>query len=314
MRKRPLGMMGYYKGDSNHWTTYDWYRPDTRPASRQGSDVHRRCAVTPASSSPMTVEVDYDELSDDERRRHRRRRGNHGAPAGSEENEKGLSPIFTRFAENCSMQGALYILVSSSLFSKTVWSLLLIAAIGVMGLHLYQLFCTYLAYPTTNSISLGFSSLQFPAITVCNVNAVRKSQVSMLSEKFQSLVNASSPDNLASSVQNQAPSSSHGNNRRRRKREGDSGEQSFSLGGYNFGLNLDDYNEREKPTNNYYKSLPGYSSSWESEGEDATLSTMSSTFQELLASESRELRLKVGHQISDMLVSCAFSGKQCHSE
>lgn len=88
-------------------------------------------------------------------------------------------------------------------------------------------------------------------------------------------------------VWQQAPSSSHGNNRRRRKREGDSGEQSFSLGGYNFGLNLDDYNEREKPTNNYYKSLPGYSSSWESEGEDATLSTMSSTFQELLASESR---------------------------
>lgn len=65
VRKRPLGMMGYYKGDSNHWTTYDWYRPDTRPASRQGSDVHRGVAVTPASSSPMTVEVDYDELSDD---------------------------------------------------------------------------------------------------------------------------------------------------------------------------------------------------------------------------------------------------------
>ena len=47
-----------------------------------------------------------------------------------------------------------------------------------------------------NTISLGFSSLQFPAVTVCNVNPVRISMLPNMSADFQDLVSSVQPDRL----------------------------------------------------------------------------------------------------------------------
>ena len=55
---------------------------------------------------------------------------------------------------------------------------------------------TFFAWPVKNTISLGFSSLQFPAITVCNVNPVRISMLPNMSADFQDLVSSVQPDRL----------------------------------------------------------------------------------------------------------------------
>jgi len=57
-----------------------------------------------------------------------------------------------------------------------------------MTSHLYYLINQFLQWPIQTKIELGFSNLNFPAVTICNVNPIRNSKVYMASEHLQSLL------------------------------------------------------------------------------------------------------------------------------
>ena len=95
----------------------------------------------------------------------------------AEGNAKSLKRVLTRFAERTSMQGVPYILVSKHPLAKLMWVIFLLVAMAAMILHLYYLFTTYYSYQKQTQVLLGFSKLQFPAVTICNMNAVRRSQM-----------------------------------------------------------------------------------------------------------------------------------------
>ncbi|XP_025110808.1 amiloride-sensitive sodium channel subunit beta-like isoform X2 [Pomacea canaliculata] len=66
-------------------------------------------------------------------------------------------------------------------FPQLMWLLFLGIATGVMLYQLVLLFQQYFQWPIQTEVSLGFSPLSLPAVTICNANAVRLSQASKLS-------------------------------------------------------------------------------------------------------------------------------------
>jgi amiloride-sensitive sodium channel subunit alpha/amiloride-sensitive sodium channel subunit gamma len=101
---------------------------------------------------------------------------------------KSFKRLIERFAEKTSMQGVPYINSAKFWYAKLLWTILLLCCTAGMTLHLYYLINQFLQWPIQTKIELGFSNLNFPAVTLCNVNPIRNSKVYMASEHIQSLL------------------------------------------------------------------------------------------------------------------------------
>ncbi|ESO89679.1 hypothetical protein LOTGIDRAFT_218777 [Lottia gigantea] len=113
-----------------------------------------------------------------------------------EKSKNSLKKIVLKFADSTSMQGVPNVNAAKHWFPKTIWTLLLLASLGAMTLHLKFLFDTYYSWPKHSTVSLGFSTLEFPAITVCNVNPIRKSQLYLASPALRNIVDIADPGNI----------------------------------------------------------------------------------------------------------------------
>ncbi|XP_059164360.1 degenerin unc-8-like [Physella acuta] len=89
---------------------------------------------------------------------------------------QGLSYIIAKFADITSMNGPPYIVRSKSYLSKVAWAILMIAAFGALGWNLSNIFGKYLEEKKISKVDIKFSSLPFPAVTICNFNIARLSQ------------------------------------------------------------------------------------------------------------------------------------------
>jgi len=111
---------------------------------------------------------------------------------------KNFRRLFTRFAEKTSMVGVPYINNARYWWSKAIWSLLLIGAVTVMVLHLWYLFDQWYGWPKTTKVSLGFSMLPFPQVTICNVNPIHRGRLAEFphAHQLKKLVHDMDPTNL----------------------------------------------------------------------------------------------------------------------
>ncbi|XP_059163598.1 amiloride-sensitive sodium channel subunit beta-2-like [Physella acuta] len=100
-----------------------------------------------------------------------------------------LFRIFYKYARRASLNGLIFILKSRRPTVKALWSLLLLAAIGATTFHLIFLFTSFFQYQNYSKVTLKISSLQFPSVTVCNVNLLRFSQLPRSSTPIQNLFN-----------------------------------------------------------------------------------------------------------------------------
>ncbi|XP_055884547.1 amiloride-sensitive sodium channel subunit beta-like [Biomphalaria glabrata] len=71
---------------------------------------------------------------------------------------------------------------------RVLWAVLTVIAVAFMIFHLSSLFVKYRKYSKHADINIGFSDLEFPAVTVCNVNIMRKSMVKHSSKEMQQFV------------------------------------------------------------------------------------------------------------------------------
>ncbi|XP_067677916.1 amiloride-sensitive sodium channel subunit gamma-like [Haliotis asinina] len=223
----------------------------------------------------------------------------------SDGNPKTFKRVLIRFAERTSMQGIPYIHTSKTWYAKLAWTVLLLGAMVAMGIHLYTLCSTYFLFDRQTQIKLGFQNLKFPTITFCNVNPVKSSMASRGSNELKNFLRTVRPDAVASSLKKQMPRaiqrpSQPGNSAPspppgRRKRFVDSIEYNFT--------NI----RRPELVPNDDKPRPNFFS-----GQRSTLQEIRKEFTHLYSLEERETRIAMGHSISDMLVSCAFSGVVCN--
>ena len=90
-----------------------------------------------------------------------------------------------RFAETTSLQGIPQINRSSSLTGKISWTIFFLAACGMVVYQLIDVFTKYYKRETSSSVKLDYAKLDFPSVTICNLNPIRKSQAHLAGESFQ---------------------------------------------------------------------------------------------------------------------------------
>ena len=121
------------------------------------------------------------------------------------EQPQGLSGILEKFCTSTSMHGCGQINGAKLTTGRIIWSLLTLGAVGGLMFHLYSVFYSYYKWPIHTKVSLGFGNLRYPAITLCNVNRIRKSRLihgqSEEMENLKELVELIDPDALIQKLQ-----------------------------------------------------------------------------------------------------------------
>ncbi|CAC5384945.1 unnamed protein product [Mytilus coruscus] len=196
----------------------------------------------------------------------------------SEGKQKSFNRLCVRFAEKTSMQGLPWINAAKLWYAKVFWIFLLLCGIAGMTLHLYSLIDQFLQFDVQVSISLGFNHLVLPAVTVCNVNAVKQSELNIMSEALQSLVTQTDPSRV-----------NPGPGKKRKKRYVDEFDN----------INFDNLSRMYDFTDKG------------GQKKDNTFQ-ITQTFQALYMQHSRATRQKAGHQLQNLLIGCSFGGYQCY--
>ena len=109
-----------------------------------------------------------------------------------------------RFAETTSLQGIPHANRSSSWIGKSLWTIFFLAACGMVVYQLIDVFTKYYERETSSSVKLGYADLDFPSVTICNLNPIRKSQAHLAGKSFQDFL---SSIHISDSVSTDVPSS-----------------------------------------------------------------------------------------------------------
>lgn len=98
---------------------------------------------------------------------------------------KYLTRILGRFADKTSMHGVGYIQKAKLWQAKLIWTFLLILALSILTVHLYTLVYSFTQWPKITTVALGYNNLDFPAVTICSVNRIKKSLMTTLPRQLQ---------------------------------------------------------------------------------------------------------------------------------
>ncbi|XP_030832609.1 amiloride-sensitive sodium channel subunit beta isoform X2 [Strongylocentrotus purpuratus] len=105
-----------------------------------------------------------------------------------EREEKSLRTILNSRMENSSAHGVPNIQRSSGPVTKLAWSLVFLTGISVMTWQAVILFQTYFEWNYSVNLEVRFNRTQsFPAITICNANPIKRSELETRDALFQAL-------------------------------------------------------------------------------------------------------------------------------
>lgn len=220
--------------------------------------------------------------------------------------------LFSRFAEKTSMVGVPWIYSARFWWAKVIWTILLLAALAAMTLHLWYLLSQYYSYPKTTTISLGFDKLRFPQVTICNTNVIHKGRLDKYdgASDLKELVNDLDPENLVPEMfdpnNTQLPTTINpkttlsidrtGTNVRR-KRAVDDNYNKLNTSKYD-----DNYTNLDDTFSDEYFDNP-------MDEQTQLLQIFKDLYMEIDKSDRQDL----GHDIDDMLNGCTFSSRTCNS-
>ena len=119
---------------------------------------------------------------------------------------QGLSGILEKFCNSTSMHGCGQISGAKYTTGRIIWALLTLGALGGLMVHLHSVFYSYYKWPIQTKVSLGFDNLAYPAITLCNLNRIKKNRLvrgySKEMEDLKELVELIDPDALMQKIGN----------------------------------------------------------------------------------------------------------------
>ncbi|XP_020626896.1 degenerin mec-4-like isoform X4 [Orbicella faveolata] len=98
-------------------------------------------------------------------------------------NKPSLRDLLHEFAEETSAHGAIKISSAKSVFWRIFWVLVSLACLGMVIYQGILLLNTYLDKPTKSDIDVTYiRTVKFPAVTICNLNIIRRSFISRFPE------------------------------------------------------------------------------------------------------------------------------------
>ncbi|RUS89427.1 hypothetical protein EGW08_002800, partial [Elysia chlorotica] len=297
-RSEPLQTIGdifFQGGDLNH-RSYADYTQDVTPGGR-GSDY-----------VPGQLHADGAHHDED-----------------AEGNPKTFKRVLVRFAERTSMQGVPYIYVSSVWYAKLGWSLLFLVGFGLMVGHLYLLIDEFYQYDTHSTVGLGFSTLTFPAVTICNVNPIRRSQLYLATPELRALVDAVQPSNIAGSMEEERNKNQPSDNGGQAGSQTPDNSQTPQTGPTRRRRSLNEIHE-EQIKRRYKRFIEGFSIEESNNrkvddedigglsGNKSTIRAIEDEFRFLYSIMGRNERNEMGHDIDNMLMECTFRGITCTAD
>ncbi|XP_067679438.1 amiloride-sensitive sodium channel subunit beta-like [Haliotis asinina] len=119
-----------------------------------------------------------------------------------ERQKKTAKSVAAEFADMTSMMGINYIHHSRRLWAKGIWLIIVLGGCGAMIFHLTYLSRVFFLYPIQTKLELGFDSLAFPAVTVCNINPIRVSKLAEAGPVLQNLMQKTNTTNLIRFINN----------------------------------------------------------------------------------------------------------------
>lgn len=102
-----------------------------------------------------------------------------------------LKEMLKSMAENSSIHGVSRWVTSKYWYQRVLWILVFLGATGGMSYQLSLLFKSFRSYPVKASVDLRFSSLPFPAVSLCNMNPIKLSKLSLTNKDTQNVINVS---------------------------------------------------------------------------------------------------------------------------
>ena len=106
------------------------------------------------------------------------------------QNPRTIKGTLHRFAETTSLQGIPHMNRSSSWIGKFLWTIFFLAACGMVVYQLIDVFAKYYKRETSSSVKLDYAKLDFPSVTICNLNPIRKSQAHLAGASFQDFLSS----------------------------------------------------------------------------------------------------------------------------
>ncbi|CAL1540639.1 unnamed protein product [Lymnaea stagnalis] len=234
---------------------------------------------------------------------------------GRESYGNGFLRILSDYGDKASLNGVVFIKTARSPIVRAVWAFLLLAAVGAMTYHLYTLFAKYFDYKKHTQINIGFSTLNFPAVTVCNVNIMRKNERSKVSLEILNLLDEVDYETLKSQAisfdpdyddvdydDDEEESDSDTNNSNSTKVQTVTFFDDFNISA---ALNYVRYTVEDNYYNEFCKGT------WEAESNASSSSAAEDIFRDMFSKLPKKTREEVGHQLDDMLMKCSFAGRKC---
>ena len=99
-----------------------------------------------------------------------------------------LGDVLKELAETTTVHGVPKIVASKHMYQKVVWILMLLLTSGYLMYQLSKLGTAYYSRPIKTTVSLEFENLKFPAITVCNMNPIKKHSLTKSSSQIQRIL------------------------------------------------------------------------------------------------------------------------------
>ncbi len=106
-----------------------------------------------------------------------------------------LVEVFSAFADVASLQGIPFIKKSNNWWSTTFWYLAFTGATVLAFYQLYYVIDNFLQKQYSTVIELGFGQLDFPSVTVCNLNSVRVTAAQMEAPQLDAFFRSLHPTN-----------------------------------------------------------------------------------------------------------------------
>nr|KAI8729057.1 amiloride-sensitive sodium channel subunit alpha-like [Biomphalaria glabrata] len=109
----------------------------------------------------------------------------------------------SEFFQNTSINGPLFIVTSSSKPRTFFWTVLFVGAVVASILHFYYVTAKYLSYKTKTTVERDLEEhIQFPFVTFCNMNLIRKSKLNETSPSIVHFVETLQLENVLKIIPN----------------------------------------------------------------------------------------------------------------
>eukprot|EP00058_Branchiostoma_floridae_P021721 XP_002607211.1 hypothetical protein BRAFLDRAFT_67991 [Branchiostoma floridae] len=214
-----------------------------------------------------------------------------------EEKTGGFLGTLREYGENTSAHGIPRAVTTKSLPRRLFWTCLFLASFSYFCSQAYDLVNKYLDYPVTTDIKIEWSELEFPAVTICNANPLRFSELRKLGhEGFQNAGFIPKPDrtpqnNQGNAVNNIAAAAGG----RPQQKQPTTVPPTTTT-------------RTETTTPGDYEDYEDYDYDYDDHHEDFKTAN---TFMGLIANMNSTTRQAIGHQARDFIQECQFDGRAC---